>query len=101
MKSQPAPQTAFPIDSTPSNAAGKVEGAEMGNNGWKPISEAPKDGTRILLFYSEHKDGKPSDMGVGFMNQWGDDSWDCWWELEFAGRVHPTHFQPLPEPPTL
>lgn len=67
---------------------------------WRPIAEAPRDGTRVLLFYSLHKEVKPSDTGVGFMNQYGDDARNCWWELEFSGRVHPTHYMPLPEPPS-
>lgn len=42
------PQTAFPLDSTPSNAAGKVEGAEMGKIAWKGMETAPRDGTPFI-----------------------------------------------------
>jgi hypothetical protein len=57
---------------------------------WQPIETAPKDGTDILVY----------DNGVMFVTSWVDvDGWQGWWE---TGRVEPppTHWMPLPDPPT-
>jgi hypothetical protein len=79
-----APQTAFPLDSTPSKADGKVEGAEMGKSVWRPICELPKDGTPVLVW------SKPMILPD-----------IAWHEEEGATLRSYTHWMPLPEPPTL
>lgn len=99
MKSQPAPQTAFPLDSTPSNAAGKVEGAETHQKGWKPISEAPMDWSTVLLYEQDYDD--PVYAGFYSMEDGGIGGWVHEAHSSFCERRYPTHFQPLPEPPTL
>lgn len=71
-------------------------------NGWRPIETAPKDGTRLLLFYSGnlHNPTKSQFIDVGFYSQWADDAWDGWWELETGGnRIFPTHWMSLPLAP--
>jgi len=72
---------------------------------WKLISEAPKDGTRILGYaIADAEDTQPQII------QWDEDR-ACWvisWDGEpctresFGGDVphnRPTHFMPLPSPP--
>ena len=93
---KPDPQTAFPLDSTPSNAAGKAEGAKKANNGWKPICEAPRDGTKVLGTWASTWPDSPHIEAVTCNGEY-------WW-YAYDGdspSVPPTHFQPLPEPPTL
>jgi hypothetical protein len=64
---------------------------------WRPISEAPKDGTAMLGFI-------PST--TGFLDRWV----QFWWAeaddlpargfwFSWGQSVHPTHFLPLPPPP--
>ncbi len=63
---------------------------------WNPIETAPKDGTRILLYFES------GDMAVAYRCDNGE-----WWT--FAGfpdsermwNQHPSHWMPLPEEPTL
>lgn len=82
---------------------------------WRPIAEAPKDGTRMFLW----KDGWPA----AFVGQWressSDDVPDGWamdelmcipgaltdgflgWQEEIDEGSMPTHFMPLPDAPAL
>lgn len=68
---------------------------------WKPISEAPKDGTFILAY--QPGVAAPDIVVVSFDEYW---SQDGWWmccdgknpELPLRGP-EPTHWQPLPPPP--
>ena len=60
---------------------------------WQPIETAPQDGTQILVFghdtfaVAEFRNGEWRDMGdIG----WGG----------FYAEVMPTHWMPLPEPPS-
>lgn len=87
--------------------------AEHFPDGWRPIAEAPRDGTEIL--------GWRNDCGI-ILIRWtspeafctekeledmGEDSAskEDWFCADFAtgcrleGSEAPTHFQPLPEPP--
>jgi hypothetical protein len=58
---------------------------------WRPISEAPKDETRLLLFVP------PYGPSTG---HWARDAeeWRCHSILNRAAK--PTHWTPLPPPPT-
>ncbi len=66
---------------------------------WKPISEAPKDGTPIRVFGPD-----PSNEFTGKYD--GPAYWTglYWRKLHRHGFVNmvarPTHFMPLPAPPT-
>ena len=73
--------------------AEKDDGAERVNNGWKLITEAPRNGTRIFSYRA----GWAESMAVVFWSE----SLGNW--IPVCGNVwaEPTHFQPLPEPPTL
>lgn len=70
---------------------------------WQPIETAPKDGTGILVY------GLPSDIeGVRFTSPgvhaayWDSiDSAFCLKGASWLGPfIKPTHWQPLPEPPS-
>lgn len=57
---------------------------------WQPISTAPRDGTRLLLWapsWSQPNTGHPYPRGWGPMYELGP-----WLD-------QPTHWMPLPEPP--
>lgn len=71
---------------------------------WQPIETAPRDGTEILLFQA---------IQYGVMMRVG--NWDergehidtgkrvaGWTEADdgYIGCIEPTHWMPLPEPPT-
>ena len=58
---------------------------------WKPIETAPKDGRRVLLW----RDGNP--LGEWpFMGFWND-----YWVIYIDGQtIDPTHWMPLPDPPS-
>ena len=65
--------------------------ARRAESGWRPIAEAPRDGTGFLGFDADY--GR-------YLCSWFPDRWIT----NAAGMdvtVHPTHFQPLPQPPRL
>ncbi len=56
---------------------------------WQPIETAPKDGRTYLLL----RCARPSHTCVGvFYN-------GKWKPIHAAHELHPTHWQPLPNPP--
>ena len=61
-------------------------------SGWMPISTAPKDGTWILTW-----DGYAPDVLRWIENTLGKNP--SWRDIEYFQRK-PTHWQPLPAPPT-
>ena len=62
---------------------------------WHPLETAPKDGTRVLLYYPAD-DGEPAFGDVMSC----DESNEVGRDFEFMiGGVDPTHWQPLPDPP--
>ena len=58
---------------------------------WQPISTAPKDGTRILVFEAE--EGTAGTVRVSY---WRDDTIPTGWT---GGEHSPSHWLPLPHPP--
>ena len=60
-------------------------------NEWQPISTAPKDGTRIMLWLNGPIRAPKAVFGkwVGFAG----------WVTEGSGSAKPTHWMPLPEAP--
>ncbi|NII73960.1 hypothetical protein FHW84_002533 [Dyella sp. SG562] len=77
---------------------------------WRPISEAPRDGTHILgwsadfgqreTYMAKYQPGSPGyalwEKGDGLRNI----GWE--WDEPYANSSHkwkPTHWMPLPEPP--
>lgn len=68
---------------------------------WQPISTAPKDGTRILLWSNDAIDGENA-----FFGRWRPDSrmmgGGAWWEREEAAwpiDADPDHWMPTPDSP--
>ena len=55
---------------------------------WRPIETAPRDGTKLLT----------CDMVGNIYLDWRDDNSKFLYEREWYG--YPTHWMPLPEPPT-
>lgn len=66
--------------------------AALGEREWQPIETAPKDGSLVLLCLSPHRGYLECPRKVG---GWWDDKWNI-----FGGSWCPTHWQPLPTPPT-
>lgn len=63
-------------------------------SGWKPIESAPKDGTQILLYAPAWR---APNTGWTF----GSDDWQaCPYHHAGDPRWKPTHWMPLPDPPT-
>ena len=58
--------------------------------GWHPIATAPRDGTNILTW-----DGHSISIGY-----WLDIMGDWWGADDCALCSTPTHWMPLPQPPT-
>jgi hypothetical protein len=81
---------------------------------WQPIETAPKDGTEIIAVFSNDYgyQEKPTVYGpwtVSFRNGMWMASWgDCrviesegYWGTDYKrAPLDPTHWMPLPEPPT-
>lgn len=68
---------------------------------WRPIEEAPKDGTRILVYGKRYerineRDG-PGPIQVAYWQKAGDTGF--WLTRANISCDHVTHFMPLPPPP--
>ena len=68
--------------------------------GWRPIEEAPKDGTPVLL-WCVHPHARwatdAREWSSAVVGQWIDHNGGGWTWHGMAGRM--THFMPLPAPP--
>jgi hypothetical protein len=67
---------------------------------WNPdMSTAPKDGTHILLYLPWI-----DEVHEGYWSERGRTGWRAWFHASVSGTVilssEPTHWQPLPAPPT-
>jgi len=64
---------------------------------WCDISTAPKDGTQVLTCDGEyyHIGANSGDMGYG-----DDTVAGSWFEAEECKTIYPTHWMPLPNPPS-
>jgi hypothetical protein len=70
---------------------------------WQPIETAPRDGTRVLLWHPRAL-ARGENVIVGW---WLIDDWwtshNCWLndrDPDSDFDLAPTHWQPLPSPPT-
>jgi hypothetical protein len=68
---------------------------------WRPISEAPRDGTVIWACETGHQIGLP--MPYQYMAAWEAHerfaAGGFWYSLADTTISAPTHWQPLPPPP--
>lgn len=72
---------------------------------WRPIATAPKDGTPIRIYADGLKDEdfNPSGSVEGFWQDgegWLGAVWNPQHDYWMALPMKPTHWQPLPEPPS-
>lgn len=68
---------------------------------WQLIETAPKDGTPILTFYADAHGMRRYSIRYWSSGDWGprSEGWsDEWRQLR---KDSPTHWMPLPEPPSL
>jgi hypothetical protein len=69
---------------------------------WLPIETAPKDGKSVLLAEGDYVDFGFWHDGSECYGHRGEAGWfseDDRHNLLIARNIHPTHWQPLPEPP--
>ena len=71
---------------------------EKQSSGWQPIETAPKDGT-VVLCWDEFKECDL--MWYGIIQQWNKPK-DIlgWMYVATNTECYPTHWMPLPKPPT-
>lgn len=65
---------------------------------WRPIAEAPKDGTEVLYYsptIGRWVGNHPPECCRGIWRKCSDETWDG----GFVGNGNETHYMPLPEPP--
>lgn len=64
-------------------------------NEWRPISTAPTDGTRVLLFCPDSEPEWQVMEGRWWQRyqSWGESVWG-------ESELHPTDWMPLPAPPS-
>lgn len=72
---------------------------------WQPIETAPKDGTELLLYERRERliDDDFIEVDYVFTGWWNKESYinACWECLEYDAFSHnPTHWMPLPKPPS-
>jgi hypothetical protein len=64
-------------------------------NEWQPIETAPKDREEILV-------GVQSDQHFfRYVAYWTGDAWTVWGDMDATRSVKPTHWMPLPSPPSV
>ncbi|MRX31867.1 hypothetical protein [Aminobacter sp. MDW-2] len=85
--------------------------AELEAGRWQPIETAPKDRTAIIIAVPT-KDQDDFHVGEAYFDPENYDNGDWWWANTSYGDYHagpvseinwhgPTHWQPLPAPPSL
>ena len=69
---------------------------------WQPIETAPK-ATPVLVYNSDDWGWGANKILIGINNEWGED-WKVLFcdlgDLNYMRLIEPTHWMPLPEPPT-
>lgn len=86
-------------------APSPIPQAPTDSDGWRDIATAPKDGTPVLGYAEDwiHDDYNPSGIrecfcdGDGF---WQSPEWNNYQDVYETGDGSPTHWQPLPPPPS-
>lgn len=79
--------------------AGEVNGIWLGDLVvWQPIDTAPQDGTYVLVV--EGRSRSDDSVMIASWGGSGPDSSGRMWFAEGIGWLSPTHWMPLPKPPT-
>ena len=68
---------------------------------WKPISTAPRDGSHVLLAIANDP---PGFVAEGYYEEDDDRGWfaaNTHWTDASDGRLYPSHWMPLPDPPRM
>jgi hypothetical protein len=65
---------------------------------WRPIATAPKDGIAILLWYPDRESFNPGAIEGWYFSS--PKEIDDGWETIIGTIGEPTHWMPLPEPPS-
>lgn len=66
---------------------------------WQTIETAPMDGTEVILFYPHYLNG--GFVTAGYFSVGGGDYVSHWYsDLVNGGASPPTHWMPLPPPPS-
>ena len=81
--------------------------AQASNMVWRPIEEAPKDGTRVLLYWPKFGSNPRQEIGYFEMQKYHSKPTPYWWSsnavknygVRWYRDYQPTHWQPLPQPP--
>ncbi len=73
---------------------------------WQPIETAPRDGTPVLVFSPHVPLSDPTNVAVGKFETYGEVSWWAYCEsvlADITGQIEPepTHWMPLPKPPSI
>lgn len=72
--------------------------ARLAEREWRPIETAPRDGTWIWAFYPR-KDRRQDEQTPARWHDCGPEP--MWWDAaEHRDDEQPTHWMPLPEPPS-
>jgi hypothetical protein len=67
---------------------------------WQPIATAPKDGTDVLLFAREGECAPSVYVGRWSTSAWYGAAWVAYEHRSETEYLTPTHWMPLPAPPT-
>lgn len=63
---------------------------------WKPIEQAPKDGTLVLVCNERYYYPETASYRTYHPNAQGKATWRS---TQMGNKIDPTHFMPLPEKP--
>jgi hypothetical protein len=75
--------------------------AQAGNgDGWLPIKLADKDADRLMLGIVRNEVLEEIHIG-GYRYAINDDEVSCWWSDQCDDEIAPTHWRPLPSPPSI
>ena len=74
-------------------AAAEIERLRAASQ-WQPISTAPTDGSRVVVWRPHEDKQHPAHIGIDLCADV-----DCLWMYSRRGQ-QPTHWMPLPSPPT-
>lgn len=69
---------------------------------WQPISSAPKDRTKVLLYQPDgvwRSIRRGEEISTGYWHQPANPASPGFWCSSIVANIRPTHWMPLPAPP--